>query len=387
VKSVVLHEGRERSARRLHPWILSGAVARVEGEAGAGELVAVRSAAGEVLGHGHFEPGAQIRVRLLAFGKEPEREDSLAERVAAAVARRAGDPLLAGTDALRLVNAEGDGVPGLVVDRYRDVVVVRPSTTGMLARADRLGLAAATGAAAGLLRPDAVALRRAGVAAEERVLWGAPPAGPVAIEERGRRYLVDVRHGQKTGFYLDQRDARDLVASLAAGRRVLDAFAYTGGFAVAALAGGAARVVAVESSESALALARENTAFAGGRCECRAGDAFEVLRRESADFDLVILDPPPLAKRKADVPRASRAYKDLLLHAFRSAAPGRLVLAFACSHHVGPDLFAKIAFGAALDAGRSVVVLGERGAPPDHPVALTHPEGRYLSGLLLRVDA
>jgi 23S rRNA (cytosine1962-C5)-methyltransferase len=387
VKSVVLHEGRERSARRLHPWILSGAVARVEGEAGAGELVAVRSAAGEVLGHGHFEPGAQIRVRLLAFGKEPEREDSLAERVAAAVARRAGDPLLAGTDALRLVNAEGDGVPGLVVDRYRDVVVVRPSTTGMLARADRLGLAAATGAAAGLLRPDAVALRRAGVAAEERVLWGAPPAGPVAIEERGRRYLVDVRHGQKTGFYLDQRDARDLVASLAAGRRVLDAFAYTGGFAVAALAGGAARVVAVESSESALALARENTAFAGGRCECRAGDAFEALRRESADFDLVILDPPPLAKRKADVPRASRAYKDLLLHAFRSAAPGRLVLAFACSHHVGPDLFAKIAFGAALDAGRSVVVLGERGAPPDHPVALTHPEGRYLSGLLLRVDA
>jgi len=370
-------------------------VARVEGEPGAGELVAVRSAAGEVLGHGHFEPGAQIRVRLLAFGKEPEREDALAERleaalaerVAAAVARRAGDPLLAGTDALRLVNAEGDGLPGLVMDRYADVLVVRPSTAGMVARADRLGLMAATGAAAGLLRPDAVALRRAGVAAEERVLWGGLPAGPIAIEERGRRYLVDVRHGQKTGFYLDQRDARDLVASLAAGRRVLDAFAYTGGFAVAALAGGAARVVAVESSETALALARENTAFAGARCECRAGDAFETLCRESADFDLVVLDPPPLAKRKADVPRASRAYKDLLLHAFRSAAPGRLVLAFACSHHVGPDLFAKIAFGAALDAGRRVVVLGERGAPPDHPVALTHPEGRYLSGLLLRVDA
>jgi 23S rRNA (cytosine1962-C5)-methyltransferase len=387
VKSVVLHEGRERSARRRHPWILSGAVARVEGEPLAGELVAVRSAAGEVLGHGHFEPGAQIRVRLLAFGKEPEREEALAERLEAAIARRAGDPLLAGSDALRLVNAEGDGVPGLVVDRYRDVVVVRPSTAGMLARADRLALAAATGAAAGWLRPDAVALRRAGVAAEERVLWGTLPDAPVAIEERGRRYLVDVRHGQKTGFYLDQRDARDLVVTLAAGRRVLDAFSYTGGFAVAALAGGAAHVVAVESSESALALARENTAFAAARCECRSGDAFEVLRRESADFDLVILDPPPLAKRKTDVPRAARAYKDLLLHAFRSAAPGRLVLAFACSHHVGPELFQKIAFGAALDANRRVALLRELGAPSDHPVSLDHPEGRYLSGLLLRVDA
>jgi 23S rRNA (cytosine1962-C5)-methyltransferase len=257
----------------------------------------------------------------------------------------------------------------------------------MLARAAELGLATATGAAVGLLRPDAVALRRAGVASQERVLWGSAPAAPVAIEERGRRYRVDVQHGQKTGFYLDQREARDLVRTLAAGRRVLDAFAYTGGFAVAALQGGAERVVAVESSASALALARENVAFAGGRSECVAGDAFDVLRSDSAGFDLVILDPPPLARRKADVPRAARAYKDLLLHAFRSARAGRLVLAFACSHHVGPDLFAKIAFGAALDAGRGVAALRELGAPSDHPVSLDHPEGRYLTGLLLRVDA
>jgi 23S rRNA (cytosine1962-C5)-methyltransferase len=386
VKCVILQPDRESAVRRRHPWLLSGSVARTEGDPGAGDLVAVRSAAGELLGHGHYEPGAQIRVRLLAFGKEPEREETLAERVAAAALRRAGDPLLAGTDALRLVNAEGDGLPGLVVDRYADVVVVRPSTAGMLARVDQLGLAAATNAAAGLLRPDAVALRRAGVASQERGLWGAAPETPVAIEERGRRYLVDVRHGQKTGFYLDQRDARDLVRALAPGRCVLDAFAYTGGFAAAALQGGAERVVALESSESALALARENTAFGAERSECRAGDAFEVLRDASAGFDLVILDPPPFAKRKGDAPRASRAYKDLLLHAFRSAAPGRLVLAFACSHHVGPELFARIAFGAALDADRRVVLLRELGAPADHPVSLDHPEGRYLSGLLLRVD-
>jgi 23S rRNA (cytosine1962-C5)-methyltransferase len=388
MKAVVLSAGRDRSARRRHAWILSGAVARVEGEPAAGDLVALRSAEGELLGHGHYEPGSQIRVRLLAFGKEPEPEGALAERVCAAVARRAGDALLAGTDALRLVNAEGDGLPGLVVDRYAGVLVLRPSTAGMLRRTPEIAhaLAAATGAAAGLLRPDTVALRRAGVAAEPGVLWGTAPAAPVEISERGRLYRVDVAHGQKTGFYLDQRDARDLVQSLAAGRRVLDAFAYSGGFAVAALHGSAARVLAIESSESALALARENLAFAGERAACRAGDAFEVLRGGAEGYDLVILDPPPLAKRKSDVAKASRAYKDLLLHAFRGAAPGRLVLAFACSHHVSPALFAKIAFGAALDASRRVALLRELGAPSDHPVSLAHPEGRYLSGLLLRVD-
>jgi 23S rRNA (cytosine1962-C5)-methyltransferase len=388
MKTLVLHPGRDRSVRRRHPWLLSGAIARVDGDPGPGDLVAVRSAEGEVLAHGHYEPGSQIRVRLLAFRKEAEEEGALAGRVAAAVARRAADPLLAGTDAVRLVNTEGDGLPGLVVDRYADVLVVRPSTSGMLRRTPALAdaLRGATGAAAALLRPDAVSLRRAGVEAGDGVLFGAVPEATVAIAERGRRFRVDVRHGQKTGFYLDQRDARDLVAALAAGRRVLDAFAYTGAFAAAALAGGAARAVLIESSEPALALARDHVAFAGERAECRAEDAFEALHAGAGDFDLVILDPPPLARRKADVPRASRAYKNLLLHAF-AGGPGRLVLAFACSHHVGPDLFAKIAFGAALDAGRRVSVLRELGAPSDHPVSLDHPEGRYLTGLLLRVDA
>ena len=389
MKAVVLHPDRDRSLRRRHPWLLSGAIARTLGEPAAGDVVAVRSAEGEVLGFGDFEPASQLRVRVFSFGKEPAPEGALAARVAAAVARRAADPLLGGTDALRLVNAEGDGLPGLVVDRYADVLVVRPSTSGMLRRSSALAAALreASGAAAALLRPDAVALRRAGVEAGEATLWGAPPEAPVAIAERGRSFRVDVRQGQKTGFYLDQRDARDLVAQLAPGRRVLDAFSYTGGFAAAALSGGAEHATLLDSSASALALAREHVAFAGARAECRAADAFEALRAGCAGYDLVILDPPPLARRKADVPRASRAYKDLLLHAFADAAPGRLVLAFACSHHVGPELFGKIAFGAALDARRSVSVLRELGAPSDHPVSLDHPEGRYLSGLLLRVDA
>lgn len=367
---------------------MSGAIARIEGAPEAGELVAVRSAEGELLAHGHFEPGSQIRVRLLAFGKEPLEEGALAGRLAAALARRSVDPLLAGTDAIRLVNAEGDGLPGLVVDRYAGVLVVRPSTSGMLRSVATFAatLREASGAAAALLRPDAVSLRRAGVEAGDAQLWGSAPEAPVTIAERGRHYRVDVLRGQKTGFYLDQRDARDLVAALAKGRRVLDAFAYTGGFAVAALQGGAAHVTLLESSQSALGLARENVGFADERAECRAADAFAALHAGADAFDFVILDPPPLARRKADVQRASRAYKDLLLHAFAGAAPGRLVLAFACSHHVGPDLFGKIAFGAALDAGRRVSVLRELGAPSDHPVSLDHPEGRYLSGLLLRVD-
>jgi len=268
------------------------------------------------------------------------------------------------------------------------VCVVRASTVAMAARRAELValLAADAGVRAVVARDDAGAARREGFAPAEGVLCGALADGPVEIQEHGRRYEVNVLRGQKTGFYLDQRDARDLVATLAPGRRVLDAFAYTGGFAVAALHGGAAHVTLIESSQSALALAREHVAFARERAECRDDNAFEVLHGGIEDVDLVILDPPPLARRKDDVKRAARAYKDLLLHAFAGPGPGRLVLAFACSHHVGPELFGKIAFGAALDAGRRVSVLRELGAPSDHPVSLDHPEGRYLTGLLLRVD-
>ncbi len=389
---LVLHPGRDASVRRRHPWVLSGAVARVEGEAQAGDLVEVASAEGDLLAHGHYAPVSQLRVRLLEFGKESRGEALIEERVHAAIAAREGHPLLADTDALRLVNAEADGLPGLVVDRYADALVVRAGSAAWLVRREAIAAAlrARTNARIGLERPDAVALRREGAAAEPRTLWGDVPDAPIEIRERGRRYFVDLSHGQKTGFYLDQRDARDLVQMLAPGKRVLDLFSYTGGFAVAALHGGADRVVLVDSSGDALALAERNVRAAGARGE-RArlveGDAFEFARKQARGFDLAIADPPPLARRKADVPRAARAYKDLLLHLLRAAEPGGRILAFACSHHVDLDLFRKIAFGAALDAGRDARVSAELGAPPDHPVSLFHPEGRYLSGLLLEVRA
>jgi 23S rRNA (cytosine1962-C5)-methyltransferase len=372
---VVLHPNRTRSVELRHPWILSGSVARVEGEPAPGDVVAVRSASGEVLGHGDFDPDTQIRVRMIAFGKDAPDEDAWLEaRIARALAWRAAHPLLAGTNALRLAHAEADGLPGLALDRYADWLALRAGTPGMLRRAPKLAemLARLTGARGAWLRAEG---------APGTTLFGVVPEEPVEIEERGRRYRVDLRHGQKTGFYLDQRDSRDVFAKLARGARALDLFAHTGGFAAAALQGGASAVVAVESSDAALRLLAENAPGA----EAVGADVNGFLRDDGREWDLISVDPPPFAKRKRDVPAACRAYKDLNLRALARAADGAHVLTFSCSHHVEPELFRKVIFGAALDARRDVQLLSILAAPPDHPVALEHPQGEYLKGLLLRV--
>jgi 23S rRNA (cytosine1962-C5)-methyltransferase len=351
-------------------------VDRVEGSPAPGDVVAVRDAAGARLGTGDWDPDAQIRVRLFAFGKDEVDEAAWLEgALERALAWRSVHPLLQGTNALRLVHSEADGLPGLTVDRYADWLAVRTGTPAMLRRAPRVGeiLTALTGARGVWLRSEGAA---------GAVLAGDVPAEPIEIDERGRRYAVDLRHGQKTGFYLDQRDARDLFARLAPGARALDLFAHTGGFARAAQSGGAAEVVAVESSEQAARLLAKN---APG-CEIVTGDVNEFLRADTRAFELVSVDPPPFAKRKRDVGAACRAYKDLNLRVLRRVAPGAHVLTFSCSHHVQPELFRKVVFGAALDAGREVQVLGALGAPPDHPVSLRHPQGEYLKGLLLRVS-
>jgi 23S rRNA (cytosine1962-C5)-methyltransferase len=388
VIDLVLKADRDRSLRRRHPWVWSGSVARVEGTPEPGAWVRVRSSEGEPLGFGHYAPDSKLPVRMLAFGKDPPGPDWLETRIGAALARRTADPLLGDTDAMRLVNAEGDGLPGLTVDLFADVAVVKLTSVGMAMRREEIGAALreATGAGVGFERADPVAARREGFDPRQGPLWGAAPAGPVTIRERERRYAVDVVQGQKTGFYLDQRESRDLVGRLAPGRRVLDLFAYTGGFAVAAARAGAAHVTLVESSEPALSLADAHLSDNAPGCPValERADAFRYLRAPGPDFDLAVVDPPPLARARRDVARASRAYKDLLLFTLRRTSPGGHVLAFACSHHVGPDLFGKIAFAAALDAGREVQVLRTLGAPSDHPVSIHHPEGAYLTGLLLR---
>jgi 23S rRNA (cytosine1962-C5)-methyltransferase len=395
VIDVVLHPGRDRSLRRRHPWVLSGAVARVPADAAPGAFARVLAAEGEVLGFGHYSPHSALRVRMLAFGKDVAEAGLLEARIAEAVARRRGDPLLDDTDAVRLVNAEGDGLPGLVADRYGDALVVKLTSAGMLVRREAVAAALreASGCAVGFERADTPAARKEGLPARQGALWGEPPAGPIWICERGRRYRVDLAEGQKTGFYLDQRDARDLVERLAGGRRVLDLFCYTGGFAVAAARGGAQRLTLVDSSAAALALAQENLAAnaadaANGadtsvNARCAQADAFEFLRADDAGYDLLVLDPPPMARAERDVARAGRAYKDLLRSALRRAAPRARLLVFACSHHIGAEKLRQIVFGAALEAGRPLRVLATLGAAPDHVVALDHPEGAYLSGLLL----
>jgi 23S rRNA (cytosine1962-C5)-methyltransferase len=245
----------------------------------------------------------------------------------------------------------------------------------MLRRAPRIAeiLTKLTGALGAWLRAEG---------APGALLCGDVPTEPIAIHESGRRYLVDLRHGQKTGFYLDQRDARDLFARLARSAHVLDLYAHTGGFARAAQAGGAAEVVAVESSEQAVRLLEQN---APG-CEIVSGDVNAFLHTDTRAFSLVSVDPPPFAKRKRDVAAACRAYKDVNMRVLRRVADGAHVLTFSCSHHVETELFRKVVFSAAHDAGREVQALAVLGAPPDHPVSLRHPQGEYLKGLLLRVS-
>ena len=388
VTEVVLKPKRDHSIRRRHPWVLSGAIDRIEGAEEPGGWVRVRSAEGEVLGYGHLSPRSALRVRMLTVGKEAPDDELIAERIRLAVGRRAAQPLLGDTQAARLVNAEGDGLPGLVVDRYADVVVVKLAAVGMQRRRELVvaALREATGAGVGFERADASAARREGMSTEQGPLWGAAPDGPFEVCERDRRYRIDVVAGQKTGFYLDQRDARDLAALLASGRRVLDLFSYSGGFAVAAALGGASAVTLVESSAPALALAEENLAANAPELPARfvKRDVHDFLREDQESYDLIVVDPPPLAKNRRDIPGASRAYKDALLHALGRSAPGAYLLAFACSHNIDADLFRKIVFGAALDSGRAVQVLRVLGPPVDHPVSIDHPEGNYLTGLLMQ---
>jgi 23S rRNA (cytosine1962-C5)-methyltransferase len=389
VCDAVLKPGRDRSVRRRHPWLLANAIDRMDGPPASGGWIRICSADGEPLAHGHYSPESRLRVRLVAFGKEAPPEDWLEARIAEAVARRERDPALASTDAIRLVNSEGDWLPGLVVDRYADTAVVRITAPGMEARRDAIAaaLARSSGAARGFERADATAARREGFAVRTGPLWGDAPPSTLEIREGERRYLVDVGAGQKTGFYLDQRDARDRIQSLAGGGHMLDLFSYTGGFAVAAQCGGAARVTLVDSSQAALDLAAQNLALNGDApgAELLKADGFQFLRQTNAKFDCIVIDPPPLARNRRDVEKATRAYKDLMLHGLKRLTPGGVLAAFSCSHHVSPDLFRKIAFGASLDAGRSAQVLGTFTAPVDHPASIDHLEGSYLSGLLLRV--
>ncbi|TMA53902.1 MAG: class I SAM-dependent rRNA methyltransferase [Deltaproteobacteria bacterium] len=366
MRTVVLKPGREARVRAGHPWIFSGAVAAGLDGAEPGEPVRVQAASGGYLAAGYCNPRTTIAVRVLTLEDEAIDAALVGRRVDRALALRRATlpPTLA---AFRVVNGEGDQLPGVVVDRYDDFLVCQ--FLSVFERSE------------GSVRIEE------GLPSARGVLAGEVPPPYLTIEEAGDRFLVDVVHGQKTGFFLDQRESRARVRELAPGRRVLNAFAYTGAFAIAAARAGAAEVVSVDTSRPALALAEaawvaNGLAPAAGRFV--TADVFEFLRSTRERYDLVLVDPPPFVRRRRDVAPGLRGYKDVNLQAFRRLAPDGWLLTSCCSQHVSWAAFREVVAAAAADAGRTARVVAEAGQPVDHPVALAHPEGVYLKVLLLR---
>jgi 23S rRNA (cytosine1962-C5)-methyltransferase len=392
MNSLFLKKGRERSVKRRHPWVFSGAIEKVAGDAQPGETVQVRDIAGNPLALAAYSPKSQIRARVWTFDHEEEVDVAFfRRRLTRALALREGLPAAKHTNALRLVHGESDGLPGLVVDRYADVLVVQILSAGIERWRDQILdlLIEISGCEAAFERSDAEVRGLEGLEPRTGFVRGNRNASRCPIVEYGLNFRVDVEQGQKTGFFLDQRENRQRVRALAAGREVLDGFCYTGGFSIAALAGGAKRVLAVESSAPALEVAKENLSanpLDASRVEFVRGDVFShlrTLRDRGTHFDMVILDPPKFAPTAAQAKNAARAYKDINLLALKLLSPGGLLATFSCSGGVSAELFQSIVAGAALDAGAEAKIIERFGAAADHPVALEFPEGEYLKGLLV----
>ncbi|HMA80383.1 MAG TPA: class I SAM-dependent rRNA methyltransferase [Candidatus Binatia bacterium] len=389
MQRIYLKQGRERPVRNGHPWIFSGAVERIEGDSQSVGTADVFDGKSNWLARGYYNPKSQIRVRLLTWREEAIDGDFFARRLRHAIDLR-DRHLASGTTAYRIVNGEGDFLPGLTVDRYADFLVCQFYTAGMARFRDEIFDALSSSASiAGIFeRTEGRVGDEEGLDASVGTIRGAAPPEAIEIMENGHKFLVDIRRGQKTGFFLDQRDNRAFLAAMSRGRAVLNCFAYTGGFSVFAFAGGAKEVVTFDSSKPALELAERNleiNGFADAPGEILKGDAFAYLKEIDRNFDAIVLDPPSLAHKKNDVDAAAGGYKFLNLHALKHLNPGGLLLTFSCSQHVSSDLFQKIVFGAAVDAQRRVGIVKRLGSPIDHPVSLHHPEGEYLKGLALRV--
>ena len=383
---LVLKPGRQASVLRRHPWVFSGAVASESGD-GSDGLAEVADTSGKTLARGAFSPRSQIVARLWSFDGRPIDPALFHERFGAARRLRL-EVLPPETTGYRAVNSEGDHCPGVLLDVFGDVAVMDLTTEGTVRWRDDV-----EGAAREVFSPGRLAVRESGSERDRGVRVGSRAEGepePVPFLDNGLRFFADVSSGQKTGFYLDQRDNRARLRARAGGRTVLNLFAYSGAFSIAALAGGARRAVDVDSSEPGLALAREHrqaNGFAADEADFVHADVFEDVRRRVAareTWDVVVCDPPAFAKKRGDLRRAARGYQDVNRLAMSLVAPGGWLLTCSCSGLVSADLFQKIVFSASLEAGASFALVERQGAGPDHPVSLDCPEGEYLKGLWLR---
>jgi 23S rRNA (cytosine1962-C5)-methyltransferase len=381
--------------KRKHPWIFSGAIEKVEGNPSNGQTVQIFTSDKKLIGNGSFSPSSQIRVRVWSFNPE-ENIDADYFRRKISLAQSLREKIIDGskTNAYRIINAESDGLPGLIVDRYADYLVCQFLSSGSEVNKEIIiEILNDTFKPTGIYERSDVEVRtKEDLQPTQGLLKGTVPDDLIEIRENGFKFLVDIKGGHKTGFYLDQTNNRALVSEFSRGKNVLNCFSYTGGFSVYALASGAQKVTQIESSSSALEIANKNIELNGldiSNIENINDDVFKVLRKfrdERKTFDVIILDPPKFAESTSQIQQASRGYKDTNLLAIKLFNPGGILFTFSCSGHISPELFQKIVAGAALDSGREVKIIRQLTQSADHPISLNFPEGLYLKGLVCIVN-
>jgi 23S rRNA (cytosine1962-C5)-methyltransferase len=392
--TATIKPGREKSILRRHPWIFSGAIKDVQGEPAAGATVLVHDVKGNFLAHAAYSPSSQIRLRVWSFEDETIDGDFFQNRLEQALSFRKSLGLMEPGAACRLINAESDGLPGVIVDRYDTFLVVQFLSAGAEYFRDLL-----VDRLQGLLHPlgiyersDADVRLKEGLSPRTGLLTGKKPPELLAIREGSFRFLVDIHQGHKTGFYLDQRENRQLLAGLVQGRSALNCFSYSGGFGIAAMLGGAASLINVDSSRSALELARrhaEINSLSKADIEYLEADVFKLLRtfRDSGrSFDCIILDPPKFAESRQQIAGSARGYKDINLLAFKLLRPGGRLFTFSCSGLIDQAFFQKIVADASLDAKREAKIIHRMEQAADHAASLSFPEGWYLKGLICQVE-
>ncbi len=394
---IILKPRREESLLRYHPWVFSGAIAQIVGHPAEGDLVSVCSSEGKLLACGHYQIGS-IAVRILSFDEDPTQPDFWLRMLTRAYKLREAYGLAQGTqtNCYRLVHGEGDGLPGLIVDYYDGVCVLQAHSVGMFrakaAISEALQNLYGERLKAVYDKSSGTAPFKAGLELVDGYLWKAPAwdEREQTVLENGKRFLVNWAEGQKTGFFLDQRENRAAVGRLSAGRRVLNLFCYTGGFSIYALSGGALHVDSVDSSQRAMDMVERNVALNGFSPEQHTSyctDAIDFVKNaQEGAYDLIIVDPPAFAKHRGALKNALRAYQRLNAAAIAKVAPGGFVFTFSCSQVVDKEAFALAVFSAAAETGRCVRILDRLNQPADHSVNIYHPEGEYLKGLLLYVE-